>query len=125
MVWSDNFQAEEHAARRRTGLDVVLAWVACLATAGALLTEIGYSVLVTSEQLTSRGGSAGTGLIAIGLGFVGPYAGLLSWRAATTAGKPPRARLMGTALVAFGVAVLAVAWLIFLHSLHHIVRFIP
>lgn len=124
-MWSEGFRFEEQMARRAKPLDLYLAWGAGLAAAAALATEVVMSIVVTSEQLTSQTGSAGMGLLAIGLGFVGPYSSLLAWRAATSAGHPQLTRIRTTALVGFGVAAMAVAWLLLLHSFHPPVRLIP
>ncbi|HLX89142.1 MAG TPA: hypothetical protein VKR22_11885 [Acidimicrobiales bacterium] len=124
-MWSEGFQLEERAARRATTMDSVVAWVASVSAAGAVIAEVVFSLLVTSEQLSSRTGSAGIGLVGIALGFAGPYASLLAWRAATSAGKPMLARVTSTAWVAFGIAAIALAWLLLLHSFNRPVPLVP
>ena len=124
-MWSEGFRLEERAARPPTAVETVVAWAIAVAASAMGVAEVVLSVLVTSEQLTSRAGSTGIGLLAIGLGFIGPYTALLSWRSAATAGKPVMARMTGAALVGFGVAAMAVAWLLLLHGFHRTFRLVP
>jgi len=124
-MWSEGFRVEERASRPPTTVEIVVVCVLALAAVTVVVNEVVLSVIVTSEQLTYHGGSTGVGLIGIGLGFIGPYTALLSWRSATTAGKPALARVRSAALVGFGVAAIAVAWLLLLHSFHHPTRLIP
>ena len=115
-MWSDSFRAEERAALGPGRLEVPLSSVAAVVGVAALAFEIVLSVEVTTRALTTRSGSWGIGLLAVGLGAVGPYGAAAGWRSPRNADKPFTRRIVTTAVVAVALGCVAVAWLLLIRT---------
>ena len=124
-LWSDGFRIEERAGRGPLMAEVVLGLVAGLVALGALGAEIVMSIAVTAKQLSTPSGNWVAGLLAIGLGAVGPYSAVLAWRAAAERGRPPYQRIATAAVAGIGMAAIAVAWLLLLRTFQHPIRLAP
>lgn len=121
-MWSESFQGEERAVRRRTPGETALSVAAGLVALCALGGEVVLSVQVTSDEFTSRAGSGVLGFISLLLGLVGPYAAILAWRADRNRARPPLRRGATTAVVAACAAGVAIAWLLLIRSSIHQLR---
>ncbi len=112
-MWSDSFRAEERqtrAGRGHVALSVTVAGSGLI----ALVAEVVFATQVAGDAL-SRSGWWPVGLVSIGLGLVGPYATLLTWRARSNAIKEPHHRLTAAGLVAVVTGLVALSWLDLIH----------
>lgn len=115
-MWSERFAADERASRPTSIVFSVVA-VSGVALAGcALLADVIFAVLVAGRELTTRGGSWVVGLLSLGLGFAGPYAAIRMWWSPSGADERMLRRVARVASVTLTVAVLALAWLLLIHS---------
>ena len=124
-LWSDGFRREEREARRPGLSDALSSLTLGVLGLCALASEVAMSVLVAMGELTSPVGSWEAGLLGLGLGFVGPYAALLTWRSPSRASQPPFRRVVATAVVALGMAAITLPWLVLAGTVRHPVRLIP
>lgn len=124
-MWSETFEREEREARRPGPLDVPVRLVLLLLALAALGAEVVMSVQITSQEFTARNGSVLQGLVAMFLGFAGPYATMVAWRSTGEPGRPVPGQLPRTALTALVVGAMAIAWLILVGSLPHPTRVFP
>ena len=114
-MWSEHFAAEERSALPPTSALVLVTLSGAILAACAIVAEVLFSVQVTSREVSIRGGSILVAVVSLGLGFAGPYASIRMWRA-PSAGEDRIRRLGHSALVAFVVAAVALAWLLLIHT---------
>jgi hypothetical protein len=115
-MWSEGFAAEERAARTPGRAALLAACGGGVLAACAIVAEILFSIELTSQEVTARGGSWVLAVLALGLGFAGPYAAILAWRAPRQTDNAVVRRLSSLELVVITVAAVALAWLLLLHS---------
>lgn len=124
-MWSEHFEAEERAARPAAMLAPVAAVVALGLGLAALAMEVVLSIDLTARELSARTGSVLPGLLALGLGFLGPYATVAAWRSAQRGGRPALAPGIAIGLAATVTGAIAIAWLLLVRSSIHPVPLLP
>lgn len=115
-MWSDSYRAEERAALGPGRLEALASSLAATAGLAVLAFEVVMSVAVTTRNLTTRTGSWPLGLLAVGLGALGPYGTGAAWRSRRNVDKPLARRVTAAAVVAVTLGCLALAWLLLIRT---------
>jgi len=115
-MWSDSFRAEERAALVPGPVETALSWLAAAVGLVVLVAEVVFSIIVVSQVLSSRRGSWGATLLSVLLGVLGPYGTLLAWRSRRYAAMAPPRRAAATAGTAVALGLVAIAWLVLIHT---------
>lgn len=118
-MWSQTFDAEERAGGRSVTVGSAQALLAVVLGGAILIAEVVLSLQVTSREVTVRGGSWALGLLSLALGFLGPYAVIVAWRARPDDARSPVQRGLASGIAATVAGGMAIAWLLLIHSSLH------